>query len=58
MACPICNSPEGAAISDGIRAGAIVLIAVSSIVVGAIARFAINLWRAEQAAEGAESTVQ
>ena len=37
MACPICNSPEGSAISDGIRAGAIVLIAVSTIVIGAIA---------------------
>ena len=26
MACPICNSPEGSAINDGIRAGAGVLI--------------------------------
>ena len=48
MACPICNSPEGAAINDGIRAGAILLIAVSSIVIGAIARFAIKLWAWER----------
>ena len=56
MACPICNSPEGSAISDGIRAGAIVLIAVSTLVIGAIARFAITLWASERATEGAEST--
>ena len=48
MACPICSSPEGSAINDGIRAGAIVLIAVSTIVIGAIVRFAIRLWREEQ----------
>ena len=47
MACPICNAPEGAAISDGIRAGAGVLILVSSIVIGAIIRYAIALWREE-----------
>jgi hypothetical protein len=50
MACPICNSPEGTAISDGMRAGAGVLILVSTIVIGAIARFAIKLWREEQRA--------
>jgi hypothetical protein len=50
MACPICNSPEGAAITDGIRAGASVLIVVSTIVIGAIARFAYKLWAAEQSA--------
>lgn len=48
MACPICNGPEGSAISDGIRAGAIVLIAVSTIVIGAIATFAIKLWVSER----------
>ena len=48
MACPICNGPEGAAISDGMRAGALVLIGVSTIVIGAIARFAIKLWAAER----------
>jgi hypothetical protein len=50
MACPICTSPEGSAISDGIRAGAGVLILVSSIVIGAIIRYAIRLWREEQPA--------
>lgn len=48
MACPICNGPEGSAISDGIRAGAIVLIAVTTIVMAAIARFAIMLWISER----------
>jgi hypothetical protein len=52
MACPICNSPEGAAISNGMRAGAGVLILVSTIVIAAIARYAFRLW----AAEGAEGT--
>jgi hypothetical protein len=50
MACPICNSPEGATINDGMRAGAGVLILVSTIVIGAIVRFAIRLWREEQRA--------
>lgn len=50
MACPICVSPEGTAISDGMRAGAGVLILVSAIVIGAIVRFAIRLWREEQRA--------
>lgn len=50
MACPICNSPEGTAISDGMRAGAGVLILVSTIVIGAMVRLAIRLWREEQRA--------
>jgi hypothetical protein len=50
MACPICNSPEGAAINDGIRAGAGVLILVSSVVIGMIVRYGIKLWREEQRA--------
>ena len=50
MACPICNSPEGTAISDGIRAGAGVLILVSTIVIAAIVRYGIRLWREEQRA--------
>ena len=49
MACPICNSPEGAAISDGMRAGAGVLILVSTIVIGAIVRYAFRLWATESA---------
>jgi hypothetical protein len=50
MGCPICNSPEGATINEGIRAGAGVLALVSAIVIGAIVRFAIRLWREEQRA--------
>ena len=50
MACPICSSPEGAAINDGIRAGAGVLILVSSVVIACIARFAIKLWAMEKQA--------
>ena len=42
MACPICTSPEGAAITAGMRAGALVLIVAVSLVIAAIARFA---WR-------------
>jgi hypothetical protein len=47
MACPICVSPEGSAVNDGIRAGAGVLILVSAIVIGAIVRFAVRLWATE-----------
>jgi hypothetical protein len=50
MACPICNSPEGSLINDGMRAGAGVLIIVTAIVIGAIVRYAIRLWREEQRA--------
>jgi hypothetical protein len=50
MACPICSSPEGSLINDGMRAGAAVLIVVSTIVIGAIVRFAIHLWREESRA--------
>jgi hypothetical protein len=48
MACPICNSPEGATINEGIRAGAGVLILVSSVVIGLIVRFGIKLWAEER----------
>jgi hypothetical protein len=49
MSCPICVSPEGTSITEGIRAGAGVLILASAIIVGAIARFAYRLWAAEDA---------
>jgi hypothetical protein len=56
MACPICASPEGTAITDGIRAGAGVLIVVTMIVMGLIARYGYRLWAAEaQKARGAGS---
>jgi hypothetical protein len=48
MACPICVSPEGTAITAGIRAGAGVLILVTVVVIGSIARFAYRLWASEQ----------
>lgn len=54
MACPICASPEGSAITDGMRAGAAVLIVTSAIVIGLIARFALRLWMQERAAEAAK----
>jgi hypothetical protein len=47
MACPICVSPEGTAITAGIRAGAGVLIVVTAIVIGLIVRFGYRLWMAE-----------
>ena len=50
MACPICVTPEGTAITAGIRAGAGVMIFVTAIVIGLIARFAYRLWAAEGAA--------
>ena len=48
MACPICISPEGTAITDGIRAGAGVLILVTAMVIGLIGRFAYRLWALER----------
>jgi hypothetical protein len=59
MACPICVSPEGAAITEGIRAGAGVLIVVTAMVIGAIVRFGYRLWAADcasMATEGADGT--
>jgi hypothetical protein len=50
MACPICVSPEGTAISEGMRAGAGVLILVTVVIVGAIGRFAFRLWSMERQA--------
>jgi len=55
MSCPICVSPEGTAITAGMRAGAGVLILVTGVVIALIARFARRLWAAE-GAESAEGT--
>lgn len=49
MACPICVSPEGTAMTFGMRAGAIVLIAAAAIVLSIIGRFAYRLWRLRSA---------
>ncbi len=55
MACPICVSPEGSAISEGMRAGAGVLLLVTVMIAGAMVRFGYRLWAAE-AAVNTEST--
>ena len=45
MSCPICVTPEGTAIAAGVRAGGLLLILVTAIVIAGIARFAWRLWR-------------
>jgi hypothetical protein len=55
MACPICVSPEGSAITEGIRAGAGVLILVTAMIVGALVRFGYRLWAAEAASSVAST---
>lgn len=55
MACPICVTPEGTAITAGMRAGAIVLLGVAVIVIALIARFAYRIYLNERATEGSES---
>jgi len=45
MSCPLCGPSESAAIAAGVRAGVGTLIAVTAVVVLAIARFAWRLWR-------------
>ena len=47
LSCPICVSPEGTAITEGIRAGAGVLIIVTVIVIGMIVRFGYRIWASE-----------
>ena len=58
MSCPICVSPEGTAITEGIRAGAGVLIVVTAIIIGAIARFAYRLWTSESHAVAHSAKVE
>jgi hypothetical protein len=53
MACPICVSSDGTAMTTGMQAGAGLLILVTASVIAMIARFAVRLWMAERA-EGAE----
>jgi len=45
MACPICTTPDGLAMTAGMRAGVIVLMTTAAIVLALIARFAFRLWR-------------
>ena len=58
MACPICVSPEGTAITAGIRAGAGLLVFVTVVVIGLIARFGYRLWAAEGAHNAEHSVPQ
>jgi hypothetical protein len=53
MACPICVSPEGTAITAGLRAGAIVLVLAATVIGVLIARFALRLWRLSAALNAA-----
>jgi len=48
LACPICATPEGALMSEGARAGALVLIAVTVMVMAPLGVFAVRLWRSER----------
>ena len=48
LACPICAMPEGTQMTAGIRAGAIVLIAVTAAVLVPLVAYAMRLWRAER----------
>lgn len=54
MACPICVSPEGTAITAGMRAGAGVLMFAAVVIIAMIARFAFRLWAAERAGDAEE----
>jgi hypothetical protein len=49
MACPICVSPEGTAITAGMRAGAGVLMLAAVVVIALVVRFAVRLWRLRDA---------
>lgn len=47
MTCPICLSVDDAPLVAGLRAGALVLIIVTSIILTVAARFAWRLWKME-----------
>jgi len=48
MACPICFQVEDANTVAGVRAGVIVLMSVTVVVLSAVAAFSVRLWRNEQ----------
>lgn len=48
LACPICAMPEGVQMTEGVRAGALVLIVVTLAVMGPLAAFAVRLWCSER----------
>lgn len=49
FACPICFQVEDAQTVNGIRAGVVVLMSVTIVVLTAVAAFSIRLWRNERA---------
>jgi hypothetical protein len=48
LACPICATPEGSLMSEGARNGALVLAAVTLVVIAPLAFTAVRLWRSER----------
>jgi len=48
LACPICFQVEDANTVAGVRAGVIVLMSVTVVVLSAVAAFSIRIWRNEQ----------
>lgn len=48
VACPICVTPEGTLMQAGVQAGALVLVAVTVLVVTPMAWFGLRLWRRER----------
>jgi hypothetical protein len=48
LACPICAVPEGAQMTAGVRAGALVLIVVTVGVIATLGTFVVRLWRSER----------
>lgn len=63
MTCPICVSIDDSSLVAGLRAGALVLIVVATLVMILAARFAWRLWTFERRASansgrGTASTIQ
>lgn len=50
-ACPICFQVEDTNTIAGVRAGVIVLMSVTVVVLGAVGAFSIRLWRNEKSGE-------
>jgi hypothetical protein len=48
LACPICFQVEDANTVAGVRAGVIVLMSVTVVVLSAVAAFSIRIWRNQQ----------
>ena len=47
-ACPICFQVEDTQTINGVRAGVIVLMSVTVVVLSAVAAFSVRLWRKEK----------